>query len=256
MFGCEIDPDAHGVFTAAWRSRGFADPPSSLERHDFFTWLPPGSDRSTSTHRRRYFTSRLEQFDLVIGNPPFGGSINPELQDDLDALFGIRGGRKIKKETYAFFIVKCLDLLKPGGRLVFICSDTLLTIPTMAGLRAWLQSMCDIQVAEVPGSFEDTNQNMILLTLTKQYEASQLTMFGTPVPLADVEATPNMSWRIDRNLARYFGGGVTLGDKMVATSGTTIGNNDLLGLVTTRVLRAVTEPPLHISTVSGTSPSE
>ena len=153
-------------------------------------------------------------------------------------------------------IVKCLDLLKPGGRLVFICSDTLLTIPTMAGLRAWLQSMCDIQVAEVPGSFEDTNQNMILLTLTKQYEASQLTMFGTPVPLADVEATPNMSWRIDRNLARYFGGGVTLGDKMVATSGTTIGNNDLLGLVTTRVLRAVTEPPLHISTVSGTSPSE
>lgn len=53
-------------------------------------------------------------FDLIIGNPPFGGSIDPSIQDELDDIFGVRNSRKIKKETYAFFIVKCVDLLKPG----------------------------------------------------------------------------------------------------------------------------------------------
>ena len=81
-------------------------------------------------------------FDLILGNPPFGGSINAEIQDELDAVLGFRNGKKIKKETYAFFLVKSVDLLKPGGHVVFICSDTILTIATMTGLRSWLQANC------------------------------------------------------------------------------------------------------------------
>ena len=202
-------------------------PPSSLERYDFFTWLPPGCDRTAATDRRRYFRQPLEYFDLVLGNPPFGGSIDPSIQDELDSILGSRGGRKIKKETYVFFIVKCADLLKPGGRLVLICSDTMLTIPTMTGLRAWLQGSCSIEVSEVPGAFSDTNQEMVLLSLTKQpVGPRQVTVFGSQLPLAEIEATPNMSWRVSAELAKYFTG-MTVGQKMVATSGMTIGNNEL-----------------------------
>ena len=83
-------------------------------------------------------TPFFHSFDYIIGNPPFGGTIKPEIQDKLDRELGWRNGLKIKKETYTFFLVKCLDLLKPGGHLRFICSDTFLTINTMQGLRRWL----------------------------------------------------------------------------------------------------------------------
>src|SRR5207245_244952 len=113
-------------------------------------------------------------------------------------IFGSRDGRKIKKETYAFFLVKGVDLLKPGGRLVFICSDTLLTIPTMTGLRSWLQGQCAVDITEVPGAFTDTNQDMVLVTLTKQLKRPEsVTVFGRAVPVERIEATPNRSWRID-----------------------------------------------------------
>lgn len=227
LYGCEIDKTAYNKFTKAWQSRGLGDVPSILELCDFFTWLPPTCERMASKDRQLYFASPLEYFDLIIGNPPFGGSIDPSIQDELDAILGIRDGKKIKKETYAFFIVKSVDLLKPGGQLVFICSDTILTISTMTGLRSWLQTNCKVQISEVPGTFSDTNQNMVLLTLTKhQLGSRHITVFEKTLPLAHIEATPNLSWRINGRLARYFTG-MTIGDKMVATSGMTIGKNEL-----------------------------
>jgi tRNA1(Val) A37 N6-methylase TrmN6 len=234
LYGCEIDTAAYDMFREVWRSRGLGEVPANLECGDFFTWMPPGCERAAATNRRHYFASRLEYFDLVIGNPPFGGSINPNIQDELDAIFGMRNGRKIKKETYAFFLVKSVDLLKPGGQLAFICSDTILTIATMTGLRSWLQNTCAVRITEVPGTFADTNQAMILLTLTKQAVTPRhITVFGVHRSLAEIETTPNISWRVNEDLAKYFTG-VTVGDKMVATSGMTIGNNELF-------LRSITE---------------
>lgn len=227
LYGCEIDNAAYNKFTGIWKSRGLGQVPPSFEHCDFFTWMPPGRDRKAALNRQAYFDTNLAFFDLVIGNPPFGGSINPSIQDELDSILGVRNGRKIKKETYAFFIVKCLDHLKPGGRLVFICSDTLLTIMTMSGLRSWLQANCEIQVSEVTGTFAETKKDMVLLNLIKrETPSSHLTVFGRSVPLAEIEVTPNMSWRVDSESAKYFTG-FTLGDKMIATSGMTTGNNKL-----------------------------
>jgi hypothetical protein len=227
LFGCEIDDAAFARFMQRWQTAGLGAVAENMEHCDFFTWMPPGADRAAATDRQRYFASRLESFDLIFGNPPFGGSINPRIQDELDALFGMRNGRKIKKETYAFFIVKSVDLLKPGGRLVFICSDTILTIPTMTGLRSWLQSNCVVDISGVPGSFSDTNQDMILVTLTKQaLSPRRVSVLGADLSLAEIDSTPNMSWRVNGDLAKYFTGGA-VGDKMIATSGMTIGNNDL-----------------------------
>jgi len=227
LYGCEIDDAAYRTFMQRWRAAGLEAAATNMEHCDFFTWLPPGTDRAAATDRQRYFSSGLGSFDLIIGNPPFGGSINPCIQDELDAIFGVRNGRKIKKETYAFFIVKGVDLLKPGGRLVFICSDTILTIPTMTGLRSWLQDNCDVVISDVPGSFADTNQDMVLVQLTKQPAVPRrVTVFGADVPLAEIASTPNMSWRVNSDLARYFTG-ATVGERMIATSGMTIGNNKL-----------------------------
>jgi hypothetical protein len=227
LHGCEIDATAFCTFSEEWTRRGLGDLPPTLECGDFLRWLPTGCDRTAALNPRRYFASRLESFDLIIGNPPFGGSIDPSIQDEVDAIFGIRNGMKIKKETYALFLVKCLDLLKPGGTLRFICSDTILTIPTMRGLRHWFQDRCDIDIAEVPGYFDDTAQDLVLVTVTKRNrKATQITVFGSHTSVRDIEATENLSWRVNGEFARYFSG-QTLGGKMVASSGMTVGNNAL-----------------------------
>lgn len=227
LFGCEIDHRAYATFSDGWSGAGLGAVPSGLQRCDFFTWMPNGADREAATDRKRYFSTPIEVFDLIIGNPPFGGSIAPSIQDELDAIFGFRDGKKIKKETYAFFLVKGVDLLKPGGRLLFICSDTILTIPTMTGLRAWLQDRCTVDISRVPGSFSDTNQDMLLISLCKRHmERRRVTVFGKELSLDEIDSTPNASWQVNGDLARYFTG-VHVGDKMVASSGMTIGNNDL-----------------------------
>lgn len=227
LYGCELDEATYDSFRAIWRSKGLGEVPHSLEHCDFFKWLPPGLDRRIATNRKAYFLTRHEYFDLIVGNPPFGGSIDPAIQDDLDAILGSRDGGKIKKETYAFFLVKAVDLLKPGGRLVFICSDTILTIPTMTGLRHWLQKRCSVTISEVPGVFTETKQGMLLLSLKKQGTPSNtIEVFGTSIPITAVNATPNQSWRVNSELARYFTG-VTIGQKMIASSGMTIGDNKL-----------------------------
>jgi len=227
LFGCEIDKRAFAAFTDKWLNTGRGPLPARLEHCDFFKWMPPGTERGAATNRRRYFSTPLETFDLVIGNPPFGGSIDPSIQDELDSIFGMRDARKIKKETYAFFIVKCVDLLKPGGTLVFICSDTILTIPTMTGLRAWLQDRCTVDISHVPGAFLETTQDMVLVTACKrQKESRRVTVFGSSLSLDEIDSTPNRSWKVDGKYARYFTG-VHVGDKMIATSGMTVGKNEL-----------------------------
>lgn len=227
LFGCELDASAYLSFRSAWQAKGLGEVPLTLEQCDFFRWMPPGLDRRVATHRKAYFVSRQEYFDLIVGNPPFGGSIDPAIQDDLDAILGSRDGYKIKKETYAFFLIKALDLLKPGGRLVFICSDSILTIPTMTGLRRWLEKNCDIEVSHVPGDFPETRQDMLLLNLRKcPAPPDDLKVFGRKIPRAIISTTPNLSWQIDSRFAHYFTG-VSVGSKMVATSGMTIGSNSL-----------------------------
>ncbi|MBI4435625.1 N-6 DNA methylase [Candidatus Uhrbacteria bacterium] len=228
LFGCEVDPRAFAAFSNQWERLCLGPLPSSFECCDFLKWLPPGCDKGAAINRKKYVSSHLEFFDLVIGNPPFGGSIDRAIQDDLDDILGFRDGMKIKKETYAFFITKSLDLLKLGGRLCFICSDTLLTIPTMRGLRNWLHGNCDVRISEVPESqFVDSKQDMLLVTLTKHNrKAPYVTVFDHHTRIEDIEATENLSWRVNGEYARYFTG-QTLGDKMVASSGMTIGNNAL-----------------------------
>ena len=212
--GCELDAEVFQAFVNAWGGT----PPSGCVAGDFFRFKMPAYEA------RRYFGEIQPEYDWVIGNPPFGGTIDPAIQDELDAIFGMRRGLKIKKETYAFFIVKALDLLKPGGRLVFICSDTLLSIATMKGLRQYLMETCRVEVERLPGMFLETQQPMILLKLTKGGQG--VSIFGKPLESALIHATPNKSWLVTPEYARFFTG-VTVGDYLVATSGMTVGKNKL-----------------------------
>jgi len=169
-------------------------------------------------------TSFPMHFDCIVGNPPFGGTIAPEIQDNLDKELGRRGGLKIKKETYSFFIVKCLDLLKPNGKLRFICSDTFLTINTMQGLRRLLLDTGTPEVTRLGAFSEETQYAMVVLDYAKTGPAAALVLDGSTVPREQIALTGNHSWQITDDYAPYFAG-PKLGNFMIATSGMTIGDN-------------------------------
>ncbi len=66
-------------------------------------------------------------FDIVIGNPPYGVDVDKSLQLQYD--LG-------KRDSYGVFMSMALKkLLKPGGHLCFIVSDTWLTISSHFQLR-------------------------------------------------------------------------------------------------------------------------
>jgi hypothetical protein len=161
----------------------------------------------------------------VVGNPPFGGTLDPQIQDELDADFGFRLGEKVKKESYSFFIIKCVELLPKGGRLTFICSDTFLTIKTMRGLRRYLMSQGNVSVTELPEFSDETNHPMVVLNFLKTGHSDRVQVNGCDVPRHNIELTGNFSWQVKEDDARFFAG-LALSDYVVASSGMTIGKNE------------------------------
>lgn len=193
---------------------------------DFYTWS--SSQEIKPFNKTNYWNLVKPEYDLIIGNPPFGGTIASEIQDALDEICGERFGEKIKKESYSLFIVKSVDHLKTGGQLVFICSDTFLTINTMKGLRKFLQQTGEVTITAIDEFSEETKQPMVVLSFKKTgVKSSSVCVNGRIVSVDEIEKTPNLSWAVNEEYSQYFSGGKRVGDFLIATSGMTIGNNEL-----------------------------
>lgn len=222
VYGVEIDQRLYDLCLDNIRQRwGSLPPDHHLLRQDFFRcrFLKPGQPWIAGT------ASNDLKFDYILGNPPFGGTIDPALQDALDSQYGSRNGEKIKKETYSFFIVKSLDLLASGGMLQFICSDTFLTINTMRGLRRLLMREGQVDVEELSRFSDETNHPMLVLRVEKSGPSDTIRINGKLLARSQIELTANSSWRITDDLARYFSGAL-IGDYLIASSGMTIGKNE------------------------------
>jgi hypothetical protein len=166
------------------------------------------------------------RFAAIIGNPPFGGTFDAQIEDALDRRYGSYGGSKLKKETYSFFIAKGLEELALDGSLTFICSDTFLTIKTMAGLRKLLMDRGTPVVHRLGEFSDETSYDMVTLTLDAGTPARAATVFGEHVRRDAMKTTGNYSWTINDKYARLFAG-PTVGDIVVGTGGMTIGRNEL-----------------------------
>ncbi len=210
VWGVEIDPSLYERALTTIRSRWGPLPAShNLLLGDYFR-----------------FEAGVLRFDAIVGNPPFGGTFDPRLEDALDRRYGRYRGSKVKKETYSFFIAKALDELAAGGDLAFICSDTFLTIKTMAGLRMRLMDSGQPVVTRLSEFSDETSYDMVTLRLKMGEPAARAMICGQEVRRSAMEVTGNYSWTVSEEYALLFGG-PTIGDLMVATGGMTIGRNEL-----------------------------
>lgn len=104
--------------------------------------LPPGEWPSESSNDV-VNNVKPGAFDIVVTNPPFGSKIpidDPHILDQFElAKFETEGGvRRASMPPEQLFIERCLQLLKPGGRLAIVLPDSILSNPGLAFIRRWV----------------------------------------------------------------------------------------------------------------------
>lgn len=94
---------------------------------------------------------KLETFDLVFTNPPFGSKIpiaDPHTLEQYDLAYiwkkrnkqEFERTQKLQKSVppERLFIERCIQFLKPGGKLAIVLPDSILNNPGLAYIRYWI----------------------------------------------------------------------------------------------------------------------
>lgn len=150
-----------------------------------------------------------DRFDVVLANPPFGGSERAEVQQN----FPIRSG-----ETAYLFLQHMIRSLKAGGRAAVVIKSTFLSNADALALRRELLETCNLHtILDCPqGTFAGTPVKTIVLFFTKgeptrsiwYYSVTTEKNLGKTNPLSDKHLSgfienfsskpiTENSWRVD-----------------------------------------------------------
>jgi len=101
-----------------------------------------------------------DQKDVILANPPFGGSERREIQQN----FPLRTG-----ETAYLFLQHFMKMLKPGGRGAIVIKNTVLSNGDATALRKELLSTCNLHtVLDCPsGTFQGAGVKTVVLFFEK-----------------------------------------------------------------------------------------
>ncbi len=75
-----------------------------------------------------------EGFDLILTNPPFAGDVRD--RETLDAYEVARGAPNVERDV--LFIERCVELLRPGGRMAIVLPHNKLAATSQGRVRRWL----------------------------------------------------------------------------------------------------------------------
>lgn len=129
-----------------------------------------GVNFSTQDTLISLYPDSYNQFDFIVGNPPYlnkASSYIRKNRKDLKIIYGDINAH----EAYSMFLINGIWRLKEGGKLGFIISDSFLTLSTHTKLRRFILNNCKInEILVAPKNLFD-NQNVststVILILTK-----------------------------------------------------------------------------------------
>lgn len=113
-----------------------------------------------------------DKFDLIVGNPPY---MEKNLSEQEKKTFKeIIAGRV---NIYSLFIYKCIGMLKPSGKLIFVIPTSLLSSKYFEKLRYYIHKTCDIEDIDILGSkdFKDALQSTMIFKIKKLDEKTKPT---------------------------------------------------------------------------------
>ena len=111
--------------------------------------------------------SQKNGFDIAIANPPYGINVDDFVRN---MYFNQRNENEKgqSKDSYGIFIARGLQLLRPGGTMSYIVSDTWQTIKSHRPLRKRLLDNTTVfHVLDLPPWIFDATVNTCILTLSK-----------------------------------------------------------------------------------------
>lgn len=113
---------------------------NSLARPNMSDLFPGGVPRLTLEDILRTQTRSHRGFDVILTNPPFAGEVREKRM--LDAYQLTRGSTRAERDV--MFIERCIELLKPGGRMAMVLPHNKFAAKNFNGVREWLREECHI----------------------------------------------------------------------------------------------------------------
>jgi type I restriction-modification system DNA methylase subunit len=108
----------------------------------------------------------LGVYDVVMGNPPWGADLDGWIEEELVNRFPNCGE---EKDSYAIFVIRAWEMLRPGGVLGFILPNSWLTVNGYSSFRGWLLKNFDIvEITNVWKIFKDVNHDACILIAKKR----------------------------------------------------------------------------------------
>ncbi len=95
-------------------------------------------DEITKIHKE----FRRNKFDILLTNPPFGAIVKSTEKDYLDKYE--LGKAKKNQKTEILFIERCIDFLKPNGKMAIVLPDGILTNSSLQYVRDFLMDKSQI----------------------------------------------------------------------------------------------------------------
>ncbi len=147
--------------------------PESVEISRLSIWLQtarPGEPLETLdgtiTTADTLRTQDQAQYNVVIGNPPWGAELDGWTIEEVRTRFPESGS---ERDTYALFCIRAWEMLTPGGILAYIIPNSWLTVRGYAGFRRWLVEAFEIiEITNVWKIFRDVNHDACLLVARKR----------------------------------------------------------------------------------------
>jgi type I restriction enzyme M protein len=155
-WGMDVDPRA--VRVARLLSVVSGEDPSRIVRGDSL---------------RRDEGGPREGADVVVTNPPFAGDV------EYEGYALARAGKRVERD--ALFVERCIEMLRPGGRLAIVLPHNKVASRAWSGLRTWLvQNARVLAVVSLPREtfLPHTSQKAVVVLAKKR---------AKPLPFARVE---------------------------------------------------------------------
>lgn len=158
---------------------------------------------------------QLGSYDIVITNPPFGKKLAIESEDILksfelghiwkeDKATGIfqKNGLQDKQPPQILFIERCLDLLRPGGRMGIVLLESIFGMPKYRYVVDFINRNARIQaIVTLPENLFQpyTHAKTCVVIIEKTVSADEYPIFMCDVKWCGHDSRGNPTWTVDEN---------------------------------------------------------